>query len=253
MSQTQQLIKQQIEELILHTPNTRAANNQTWKCTVCNKKYKNKKDARLHIAAKHIEYKPFECTECNEKFTLKNLLTLHNKKHMKNFICQDCGKACMNMTRLRHHQVMHSNEHKYQCHICKSKYKRKGDLKEHMITIHSLHSFKCDYPNCGKIFASKKCFNRHRYHHSDKYQCETCQQRCSSAHELQIHKRIHTNQRAFPCQCCSKKFKTQYNLNVHKAQCHTNESIKTHSCNQCNSKFAMRCLLNQHIRMKHKN
>lgn len=79
--------------------------------------------------------------------------------------------------------------------------------------------------------------------------CNVCQILCSTNHELQIHKRKHTDERPYKCDLCPVGFKSQSNLNRHKNTYHSN--ARPYMCPLCYKDFIRSDHLKNHIRDKH--
>lgn len=109
------------------------------------------------------------------------------------------------------------------------------------------------------------------------HECDLCQKSFTTAYNLTVHKRIHTNERPYCCLKCGKYFKSSSNLNQHLRQVHgkersseyedekeetteSNSDVKDETeqlpslnlpefqyvCNECGRRFRLKCTLTAH-------
>lgn len=109
------------------------------------------------------------------------------------------------------------------------------------------------------------------------HECDICQKNFTTAYNLTVHKRIHTNERPYCCLKCGKYFKSSSNLNQHLRQVHGKErssddndpkenvadyisNVKSedeqhgsfdlqefqYACNECGRRFRLKCTLTAH-------
>ena len=78
--------------------------------------------------------------------------------------------------------------------------------------------FKCPFPGCPRIYASKYNVRRHTtYSHPDyhQFQCPTCLKVLSSKQNYKQHQFIHTGARPFACHICGDGFRQSSQLTYH--------------------------------------
>ncbi|KAM6120167.1 LOW QUALITY PROTEIN: PR domain zinc finger protein 5 [Pterocles gutturalis] len=168
------------------------------------------------------------CPNCESSFASQEILaehlqTLHQKpSEEKEFKCRNCGKKFPVKQALQRHY----EQHKEAC---------RGDAR-----------FICKADSCGKRFKSKDALKKHKENvHSGnsrkKLMCSVCNKKCSSATNLQDHRKVHE---IFECQECDKKFISANQLKRHmithsgNVQNNTNLYIKTpYTCEVCNKSF----------------
>ena len=78
---------------------------ETYSCDYCDRTYLKKSSLSDHIKQRHLRITPHYCELCGEGFTQP-------------------GK-------LKTHKIIHSDERRYSCEICKKSYKRKSALNDH--------------------------------------------------------------------------------------------------------------------------
>ena len=81
-----------------------------------------------------------------------------------------------------------------------------------------------------------------------RFMCSSCGYTCDQRHKLEVHERVHTDERPFDCQFCDKKFREKGTL-VRHIRTHTGE--KPYSCNICGTAYAARDTYVQHYKRKH--
>ncbi|KAG5897133.1 hypothetical protein JTB14_025086 [Gonioctena quinquepunctata] len=114
-----------------------------YKCTMCDMTCAKPSLLAKHIRFKHVKEKPYECHECGKKFVARHNLNTHLKIHEdKNPMkCDKCNFSCRTRVGLDNHYV---KKHKatgfcYECHCCKTKFKRGGYLTKHLTKLHNYH------------------------------------------------------------------------------------------------------------------
>ena len=107
----------------------------------------------------------------------------------------------------------------YKCNTCAKIFKKKRNLRRHMLTHTSICDISCD--KCDSMFISKDTLVQHKgkvHYLPCVYICPTCTKECRTKDKLKTHVTKHSNIRAFPCRdLCGfrKRFKTTKARNAH--------------------------------------
>ena len=108
-------------------------------CSICNGKFKQRRDLKKHILGVHSDEKPFKCTLCEYKTKRSCDLDKHMRKHKKdhNFECEKCGLRLRYKESLKRHiNIFHLDERNHECNFRNFRAKHQGSLRTHR-KIHS--------------------------------------------------------------------------------------------------------------------
>ncbi|CAC5369775.1 KRAB [Mytilus coruscus] len=199
-------------------------------CEECGKECSNIHRLKQHQLI-HSGEKPHTCSTCDVGFRTLDTLKNHEKTHLegKPYLCDECGRSFHQMSTLLTHRLVHEKA-KFDCQLCKAKFKRHSGLKHHMISIHS------DHPDTDTEKALK---------------CQTCNRLFPTKKGLDGHQRIHSGEKPYKCSVCNKKFADSSNRNNHE-KTHINSS-KKHQCFKCEKSYTHRRDLIVHIEKLHKD
>ncbi|NWX53090.1 PRDM5 protein, partial [Steatornis caripensis] len=170
------------------------------------------------------------CPNCESSFASQEILaehlqTLHQKpSEEKEFKCQNCGKKFPVKQALQRH-VLQCTENigpgdssrSFQCSVCNTAFSSESSCEQHKEACRGDARFVCKADSCGKRFKSKDALKKHKENvHSGnsrkKLMCSVCNKKCSSATNLQEHRKVHE---IFECQECDKKFISANQLKRH--------------------------------------
>ena len=106
-------------------------------CYICKIEFSLEKDLMIHFAQKHEENQTYKCNLCDFKFKTKGQMKTHFSKihEGKRLHCSICGKDFYRKQELLKH-VESVHEKKKKC-FCGSFFSCKEDLKTHMLSRHS--------------------------------------------------------------------------------------------------------------------
>ncbi|NXA62242.1 PRDM5 protein, partial [Mohoua ochrocephala] len=170
------------------------------------------------------------CPNCESSFASQEILaehlqTLHQKpSEEKEFKCRNCGKKFPVKQALQRH-VLQCTENispgdssrSFQCSVCNTPFSSESSYEQHKEACRGDARFICKAESCGKRFKSKDALKKHKENvHSGnsrkKLMCSVCNKKCSSAANLQEHRKVHE---IFECQECDKKFISANQLKRH--------------------------------------
>ncbi|XP_077456770.1 hypermethylated in cancer 2 protein [Stigmatopora argus] len=114
-------------------PSNFGSEARPFKCTVCNKSYKDPATLRQHEKS-HWLTRPFPCNICGKMFTQRGTMTRHMRSHLglKPFACEECGMRFTRQYRLTEHMRVHSGEKPYECQLCGGKFTQQRNLISHL-------------------------------------------------------------------------------------------------------------------------
>ena len=103
------------------------AGQKAYKCVYCDCRFKTPVELATH-ALMHIGEKPGKCDACDNSSTDAKLIKKHKFKPFK---CDKCDYSCARSDYLKTHKLIHTDEKKFICEICGSRYRTSGNLRQH--------------------------------------------------------------------------------------------------------------------------
>lgn len=141
---------------------------QAFICDVCGLNVSTKYYLIEHRKA-HFQVASFNCDECNATFSKPNYLKDHKKNMHTEYtpaICQICGSAFKNETRLNVHLKMHKGT-EHICSECNKMFLKRSQMMEHITAVHEkIRNFVCQWEGCDKAYLQRNHLRRHekKYH-----------------------------------------------------------------------------------------
>lgn len=193
------------------------------KCELCHFKFARKEDLNRHIDYVHKEIKQFQCPSCElafkrrfdlnrhfgniheqnddailkcekcaQTFTRKSDLKRHNLNfHVRKSVsCPKCSrKISKNLLEWHIKWVHETKERKFECDVCKVKFKHQFHLKAHQNIYHSRsNNYSCSF--CNKLFMREQELDEHQaneHNLKNNYACPECFFKCDSRQALAVH------------------------------------------------------------------
>ncbi|KAL3865188.1 hypothetical protein ACJMK2_006804 [Sinanodonta woodiana] len=167
-----------------------------YECPYCYKVYNvsNYTNYKAHLRV-HENNKPFKCDQCPKAFNWEADLKNHKIIHtgLRPYVCKVCLKCFTNPHYMKTHILnMHTGRPKaYLCDICGTGFKLKGNLLDHVRTVHAtFRAFPCK--QCGKAFKSKSHLIKHVSRHQPvTFPCGQCNKVFVEEKFLEKHKKKH--------------------------------------------------------------
>ncbi|XP_060634985.1 PR domain zinc finger protein 5 isoform X2 [Anolis sagrei] len=229
-------VKEEEEEVIIHQEEDDSNNNSN----------SSHKDLQQTSEKDSLSCKEdHACPNCESSFASQEILaehlqTLHQKpSEEKEYKCRNCGKKFPVKQALQRHvlQCLENNNpgersRSFQCSVCNTAFSSESSYEQHKEACRGEARFVCKADSCGKRFKSKDALKKHKENvHSGnsrkRLMCSVCNKRCSSATNLQEHRKVHE---IFECQECDKKFISANQLKRHMI---THSEQVQHSQQQC--------------------
>ncbi|XP_038060779.1 zinc finger protein 91-like [Patiria miniata] len=217
-------------------------------CEVCGKCFKDNHSLITHRKI-HIKDLPFKCEFCDKSFFHQSLLLRHRNLHTKEteYKCKHCDRVFYRKGGLTYHMAsIHDNKRDHICANCGLGFASKSALVAHGHTHSTVRTFQCDI--CGTQVKTKGNLKEHmRCVHTEEraYKCEICQKAFNRSHRLTLHMMMHRDERPHKCHLCDKGFRTRTNLRVH-IKWHQDQ--RDFQCEQCGKTFLIPGNLDRHMK-----
>lgn len=188
-------------------------------CDICSAKFLLRYDLKRHMI-KHSTNRSFKCNLCEKKFKtagyLKNHVeAVHVAIPMRNFQCQICERTYIHERHLTYHVRKHQNDLRHSCQLCDPPqlFHYSDAVKWHKIRYHGEPApFNCDI--CNRKFIHEKSLKTHQKAHQTNgslaVNCPICGKSVSEKRHLKRHIRTHDDHK-FSCPC-GMSFKERHQL-----------------------------------------
>lgn len=198
---------------------------------------------------------------CDKAFITRSKLKLHQlihsdeRPHKCDF--EGCSAAFKRKHHLDQHRFIHGGDKPFACDVvdgCTATFVKNGDLIRHKRTHTGAKPYKCDHGGCDSAFAHKCALLVHqRVHTGEKpYVCdfEGCGAAFAQVGDLAKHKRTHTGERPYTCAICDAAFTQFGSLILHK-RIHSGEKPYKCTSDGCGAKFGRKDVMLTHFRAMH--
>ncbi|XP_055685112.1 zinc finger protein 195-like [Lutzomyia longipalpis] len=231
---------------------TLSENEPGFKCLICKKIYTQKSGVRQHIARVHLKIQPYMCKVCGKMETHLSKLRDHELSHEKiaRFSCEFCGKKLTKMMALKRHketihfEEMRLDEKPFICIYCGEDLKQNTLYYEHLRHSHSdVRHYKCRYCPTKKVM---KFIELHERIHTEErpFECEFCLMKFKTSKAQAKHELLHKDAPKYPCEVCGKSFTTSSNCRIHQ-RIHTGET--PFGCPTCPKRFYDKKMCKKHV------
>lgn len=166
-------------------------NEPDYVCTICSKRFRNRKDLRDHVAEVHKDVNNTLCKLCMKNFTSMNSLKRHMLVHtgVKPYDCDICGRKFSQTSILKRHKFTHGMKKPFECAFCQKSYTQKMNLITHLRN----HGVKTEMVShrcklCSKSFVHPSGLSRHlKQHKGVRFCCGLCNKSFSDSSALARH------------------------------------------------------------------
>ncbi|KAF0314326.1 Zinc finger protein 510 [Amphibalanus amphitrite] len=161
--------------------------------------------------------------------------------------CRTCGKVMLSLSRLKKHQLVHTDERPFHCDKCPKSFKSIHVLNAHQLTHINYRPFRCEL--CRQTFAKKWTLRGHMTTHdrcdgADGLKCSTCGCEFLDRSTYDSHIKIHTGERKWECKVCHRGFAKKLKLRKHMV---VHSQAMLHKCHLCDREFRWKEKLVKHV------
>lgn len=199
-------------------------------CTICGKEFDGLYKLNRHLMS-HTGIKQFECETCGKSFSEAYKLKRHLFTHtgIKLFPCDLCEKAYTRSDHLNRHRIeTHFSD--FTCDVCSAEFDNKRSLSIHkrvhtpkeLIYVNKEKKspekptgYPC--PLCKDMQPDLETHTAHMLTHGWKkvHTCSVCNKSFLRKCHLNVHEKIHSDNRPFECNVCSRSFYRSDHLKQH--------------------------------------
>lgn len=178
---------------------------------------------------------PFRCHQghvcdlCGRAFNDRSKMLRHREIHNteRNYVCPICSSRFKTSNCLQNHERLHRPQPiiERECDWCGLKYTRKQSLIRHMLKHVGIRNFSCE--TCGLTFLHNTALKAHSVSHAPESEkrhfCQYCPARFHTKGKLSRHMLGHLPEKSFSCPIagCASKFSQKYNVNAHIKHVHS--------------------------------
>jgi hypothetical protein len=230
-----QLLSEKLPSLTIYGPAV---------CDLCNVRFTDMEEFDSHVVGQHLQKHKWQCLHCDDSFEHSQDL-VHHKAVIHGEEPVSCGR-CQKTKVKDENNAYEGIEEEWleatEIHIDKNR----SHANNNSSTDKSeFYCELCDRNFCDEI----KLKDHYLVHSSQTLVCNRCGLKCSSSHDLCIHKRSHlrnVTERRYTCEVCRKTFVERIMYNIHRRHC----GSKQYTCNFCDRTFWRECSLQLHMKVR---
>jgi hypothetical protein len=214
-------------------------------CDLCDETFTDMDEFDSHVAGQHLRKHKWQCLRCDDSFEQSQDLVLHKAvTHGEEPVsCGRCQDKKMKDENSGDEGVEEEWLEEMETHVDESRSHSNNNTKESLE-----FEFYCEL--CDKNFCDETKLKDHYLVHSPQsLVCSRCGLKCSSSHELSVHKRSHlrnVKERRYTCEVCRKTFFDRVMYNIHHRRC----GNKQYTCNICDRTFWREYSLQLHMKVR---
>ncbi|XP_023330502.1 zinc finger protein 64 homolog, isoforms 1 and 2 isoform X1 [Eurytemora carolleeae] len=166
----------------------------------------------------------------------------------KTYNCEFCSFRSKKKGNLEQHKISLHSRIRLRCSLCRYQTQTGINLKRHMNSVHLGVKHKCDY--CDKLFSSQGNLKQHvnSIHGNTRYTCDQCEYSSLNKSGLSRHFTSQHDQIRFPCDQCKHQSSSKALLEIHKEIVHLGIKFP---CDECKYEATTRGHLQAHKKKKH--
>ncbi|XP_059612676.1 zinc finger protein 585B-like [Phlebotomus argentipes] len=217
-------------------------------------KLRNDKEKRDVQLSRIEEFFKMDCEICDKKCAKLRDLQIHfRQEHKQKAFVVCCKSKFRHRCKIQEHMELHLNPDAFKCVECGKMSRTKYNLHLHMKNSHTpkeFHKFMCD--KCPATFMTMERYKKHAFVHLPEDKKANKCPKCSKAFAFKANLRIHVEQvhnkgpSEHICEVCAKIFSNAEVFRRH-SKTHCKERLRKFSCNTCDKTFVYEYHLKRHI------
>ncbi|XP_037942855.1 uncharacterized protein LOC119675720 [Teleopsis dalmanni] len=211
-------------------------------CKICDEKFTNLKDLKLHLITHDTEMETISCSICEQHFVNSEELNQHIAQEHKQFLgklqCCLCLEEFQNLSQLRAHLKQHADGltgvNISEGHFFQVYYPNGCDGRETEVANHIASDFKDN--NLTKYYIALD----DSYNEMDLYDSET------DNDDMDLITKAKQSATIYKCDICQKTYHRRKHILLHQISQHRDCSTLPHVCTHCSRQFVCSAILDQH-------
>lgn len=220
-------------------------------CPKCGDAFDSRESYGSHRGT-HIEQNSFICDICKVQFYKKGVFRKHMKSHLGDGVltyneelsCPQCDKKFHSSKSLALHVRVEHEGIRHSCHICSKDFKYAKSLRDHLDKHSKVKAYHCT--TCNKDFNYKSSYDNHiKLHEPKNFKCanSSCDKEFITQSQLNVHQKMHSEQKEHQCSHCDKAYHLKKHLTRHLAS----HSDRNFICELCATEFTFKSSYTHHM------